>query len=167
VDETRLLWLLNSAPTIDGHVQELVGDDDATLDVIGSLGVEPGPRTQESLRRVRDDLQAVIRGTSDAGVLQQHLSGVTGHPELRDGGLTWQPDFAAADEAAARVVMAWADLTTRLPGRLRACANHECSKFLVDHSRPNTARWCSMAECGNRLKARRHSARRSAEQSAP
>ncbi|WP_425503278.1 CGNR zinc finger domain-containing protein [Psychromicrobium silvestre] len=46
-----------------------------------------------------------------------------------------------------------------MPGRLRPCANLECNKFLIDHSRPNTARWCSMADCGNRLKARRHQAR--------
>jgi hypothetical protein len=27
------------------------------------------------------------------------------------------------------------------------------------HNRPNTARWCSMGDCGNRLRARRHQAR--------
>ncbi|MGO4300955.1 CGNR zinc finger domain-containing protein [Leifsonia sp. RAF41] len=42
---------------------------------------------------------------------------------------------------------------------LGPCANPDCSKFLIDHSRPNSARWCSMAECGNRMKARRHYAR--------
>ena len=31
--------------------------------------------------------------------------------------------------------------------------------FLLDESRSGTARWCSMATCGNRLKARRHNAR--------
>jgi predicted RNA-binding Zn ribbon-like protein len=31
--------------------------------------------------------------------------------------------------------------------------------FLLDASRSGTARWCSMATCGNRLKARRHHAR--------
>jgi predicted RNA-binding Zn ribbon-like protein len=28
--------------------------------------------------------------------------------------------------------------------------------FLIDHSKAGTARWCSMAVCGNRMKARRH-----------
>ena len=41
-------------------------------------------------------------------------------------------------------------------GRLRPCANTECRLFLIDRSKPNTARWCSMAICGNRMKARRH-----------
>ena len=42
------------------------------------------------------------------------------------------------------------------PGRLRPCANDECRLFLIDHSKANAARWCSMAVCGNRMKARRH-----------
>jgi predicted RNA-binding Zn ribbon-like protein len=28
--------------------------------------------------------------------------------------------------------------------------------FLIDHSKASSARWCSMAACGNRMKARRH-----------
>jgi predicted RNA-binding Zn ribbon-like protein len=27
---------------------------------------------------------------------------------------------------------------------------------LIDHSKATSARWCSMAVCGNRMKARRH-----------
>ena len=42
------------------------------------------------------------------------------------------------------------------PGRLRPCANDECRLFLIDRSKAGTARWCSMAVCGNRMKARRH-----------
>jgi predicted RNA-binding Zn ribbon-like protein len=162
MDEDQLLWLLNSAPTIDGRVQELITEDDATAEAIRSLGGDTGPHTLAALRTVRDDLHRVIRGHDDETVLQRHLRGVTGLPRLTDDGITWLPDFSAGNEVPARVVLAWAELTARLPGRIRACSNDECSKFLIDHSRPNTARWCSMAECGNRLKARRHSARRSA-----
>jgi predicted RNA-binding Zn ribbon-like protein len=52
--------------------------------------------------------------------------------------------------------VAWARLREKLPGRLRPCANHECRLFLLDRSRADTARWCSMKVCGNRLKTRRH-----------
>ncbi|NJC55654.1 CGNR zinc finger domain-containing protein [Brevibacterium marinum] len=45
------------------------------------------------------------------------------------------------------------------PGRLRACANTECNLFLIDHSRPGTAKWCSMFTCGNRMKVRAHAQR--------
>jgi predicted RNA-binding Zn ribbon-like protein len=53
-------------------------------------------------------------------------------------------------------VLAWDALARRSPGRLRPCANDECRLFLIDHSKANAARWCSMAVCGNRMKARRH-----------
>ena len=36
-------------------------------------------------------------------------------------------------------------LAKQSPGRLRSCANDECRLFLIDHSKANTARWCSMA----------------------
>jgi predicted RNA-binding Zn ribbon-like protein len=54
------------------------------------------------------------------------------------------------------VVLAWHELARNNPGRLRPCANDECRLFLIDHSKANAARWCSMAVCGNRMKARRH-----------
>ena len=55
-----------------------------------------------------------------------------------------------------RAILAWDALEKDSPGRLRPCANDECTLYLVDRSRNNSARWCSMAGCGNRLKARRH-----------
>ncbi|MGV0807475.1 CGNR zinc finger domain-containing protein [Mycolicibacterium setense] len=38
----------------------------------------------------------------------------------------------------------------------RGRGNPDYRLFLIDRSKPNTARWCSMATCGNRMKARRH-----------
>jgi predicted RNA-binding Zn ribbon-like protein len=38
----------------------------------------------------------------------------------------------------------------------RADSNDECRLFPLDRSKANAARWCSMAVCGNRIKARRH-----------
>jgi predicted RNA-binding Zn ribbon-like protein len=72
---------------------------------------------------------------------------------MRERGIT-----ATRAELAALVDVrsAWDALRIASPGRLRACANSECQLFLIDRSKPNTARWCSMAICGNRMKARRH-----------
>lgn len=63
------------------------------------------------------------------------------------------------DRLPVDAVLAWSTVSARLPGRLRPCANAECELFLVDHSRPGTAKWCSMATCGNRMKARAHAQR--------
>ena len=40
--------------------------------------------------------------------------------------------------------------------RLRRCANEECLWLFLDESKSGTRRWCDMASCGNRAKARRH-----------
>lgn len=40
--------------------------------------------------------------------------------------------------------------------RIRECAGHPCGWIFLDHSRNHSRRWCSMAGCGNRAKARRH-----------
>jgi predicted RNA-binding Zn ribbon-like protein len=40
--------------------------------------------------------------------------------------------------------------------RLKACANDECQWAFYDRSRNHSRHWCSMAECGNRAKARVH-----------
>ena len=44
------------------------------------------------------------------------------------------------------------------PTRVRNCANPDCPFWFLDTTRSGTRRWCSMNVCGNRLKARRHSA---------
>ena len=40
--------------------------------------------------------------------------------------------------------------------RIRVCASPSCSARFYDRSPPGRRRWCSMSECGNRAKARRH-----------
>src|SRR5262245_37580636 len=55
-------------------------------------------------------------------------------------------------------------LSDELHPRVRKCANHPCGWLFVDRSRSRTRRWCAMEGCGNRVKARRHYARRRAEE---
>jgi predicted RNA-binding Zn ribbon-like protein len=43
--------------------------------------------------------------------------------------------------------------------KFRACANPECLWLFLDRSKAGARRWCDMAACGNRAKARRHHAR--------
>ncbi|MBV9566547.1 MAG: ABATE domain-containing protein [Hyphomicrobiales bacterium] len=41
--------------------------------------------------------------------------------------------------------------------RVRQCEDDRgCGAMFLDHSRLNNRRWCSMGDCGNRAKARRH-----------
>lgn len=108
------------------------------------------------LLRARDALQAVVHGSRPASSPAPLLKGVTSHPQLSSAAVTWEIDAPAERRTAVDAVLAWSDLQETMPGRLRPCANPECRRFLLDRSETNRGRWCSMALCGNRMKARRH-----------
>ncbi|WP_327238066.1 CGNR zinc finger domain-containing protein [Streptomyces sp. NBC_01317] len=162
MEESVIVELLNTTPLVDGSTVDLLAEDSAAGAWLAAHGGGTGGEEElAALRAVRRDLQAVVRGQQPAEILNTVLADVGRRPVIDAGGLRW--DLYAPPERAlpARIVLAWAGLSERMPGRLRPCANDECDLFLLDRSRSNTARWCSMATCGNRLKARRHQARRS------
>src|SRR5262249_15016364 len=47
-------------------------------------------------------------------------------------------------------------LTSADLDRVKLCPAADCEWLFLDVSRNGTRRWCSMAECGNRAKARQH-----------
>ncbi|MFH8986292.1 CGNR zinc finger domain-containing protein [Streptomyces varsoviensis] len=159
-DEDLLLSVINSAPVLDGRPTDALAGAGAA-ERVRALGGRGTDAERERLRRVRDALHQLIRGTStDVGDLAALLERARLRPAVTPAGVAWELEAAPDDELAVRTVLAWSRVITELPGRLRACANDECNLFLVDHSRPGTARWCSMAVCGNRMKARTHARKR-------
>jgi predicted RNA-binding Zn ribbon-like protein len=155
-DEGFLLALLNSTPVVDGVPTDDLADPVRArqwLASAGGLGTEAELR---QVRQVRQALQSVVRGEQPPDVLAPALRGVTRVPALTGGQITWTLRVPPERELAVRAILAWDALARHSPGRLRPCANDECQLFLVDHSKANAARWCSMAICGNRMKARRH-----------
>ncbi len=159
-DAELLLALLNSAPVVDGMAQDALQGDGARafaerLDGTGSHD------ELSALRSVRGLLWRLVRQEPvGATELDAPLDGVALIPRATAEGLAWELEGPSDSVLAARAFLAWADVVAHQPGRLRACANTECNLFLLDRSRPGTARWCSMATCGNRMKARAHAARR-------
>lgn len=159
-NEELLLSLLNSAPVIEGAPTDSL--EGATgRDVARSWGGTGSANELARLRRVRQALQTIVRG-DDGGAIGE-LAGILDDavqtPRVTPDGVAWELQVPDDDRLAAGAVLAWSSVITEFPGRLRACANHECTQFLVDHSRPGTAKWCSMAVCGNRMKARTHARR--------
>lgn len=155
-DEGFLLALLNSTPVVDGVPADEFADTARACGWLASVG---GLGTEAELRHVievRQALQAVVRGEQPPDVLAPALQGATCIPAVTDGEITWTLNVPPERELAVRAVLAWDALAKHSPGRLRPCANDECRLFLIDHSKAGTARWCSMAVCGNRMKARRH-----------
>jgi predicted RNA-binding Zn ribbon-like protein len=155
-DESFLLALLNSTPVVDGVPTDDLADAARTRTWLVGAGGRGTDAELRQVRAVRQALQAVVRGQQPPDVLAPALRDVTRVPVITEGGLTWTLSAPADRELAVRAVLAWDALARHSPGRLRPCANDECRLFLIDRSKANAARWCSMAACGNRMKARRH-----------
>jgi len=156
LDEGFLLAVLNSTPVVDGVPSDSLADTARARSWLASVG---GLGTEAELKHVigvRQVLQSVVRGEQPPDVLAPALQGAARVPSVSDGEIIWTLSVPPDRELAVRAVLTWAALAKRSPGRLRPCANGECHLFLIDHSKANTARWCSMAACGNRMKARRH-----------
>lgn len=160
VSSDALLALLNSAPVVRGEVRDELTAPGASRELLALFGAADDDAARHRMRAVRDALQAVGHGQASADALAEFLVDVDRRPVVADDVLGWELDGPVDALPAARAVVAWFETTKALPGRLRPCGNPECTKFLLDRSKPNTGKWCSMAECGNRLKARRHTARR-------
>lgn len=154
-DDAFLLAVLNSTPVIQGTPKDDLGDLSsarAWLVEAGGLGTRGELR---HLRRARAALQGIVRGELPVSALGPMLRGVTYVPQVEDD-IVWRLRVAPERKLALRAILAWEAVVKPSPGRLRACANDECRLFLIDRSTANRARWCSMAVCGNRMKARRH-----------
>lgn len=154
-DDELLLAVLNSTPVSDG----VITDGWADLESARMWSLEAGGLGTQAelthLRRARAALQGIVRGELPRSALGPLLRGVAYVPSVSDE-ITWALRVTPARRLAVRVILAFDALTRDSPGRLRPCANDECRLFLIDRGTGNRARWCSMAVCGNRMKARRH-----------
>jgi predicted RNA-binding Zn ribbon-like protein len=69
-------------------------------------------------------------------------------------------DFSASPvESALLGPVAWSAIELLAAGafeRIKQCPGHDCGWLFFDNSKNNSRRWCDMAVCGNRSKARRH-----------
>ena len=69
----------------------------------------------------------------------------------------WDERAKTFDGILWRVALDAADLlTSALSEKVRECASDTCGWLFIDASKNRSRRWCDMASCGNREKARRH-----------
>jgi predicted RNA-binding Zn ribbon-like protein len=155
-DEEFLLDLLNTTPVVDGEPHDELAQPKPARVWMREHGVPATDAELAALVDVRSAVQGVVRGDQTPAALQRFLEPVTARPAASRDGVSWNLVVDGGPRGAVRAVLAWDALRVSSPGRLRPCANEECRLFLIDRSRPNTARWCSMAICGNRMKARRY-----------
>lgn len=154
--EGTFLDLLNTTPVVRGAVSDALEAPVEAQAWARRHGWSGAHDEIGHLTAARNVLQEVVRGTREPVSLNSFLEGVESVPRVDGARLDWALQAPDGRGPAAEMVLAWARLQETKPGRLRPCANPECRRFLLDRSKPNSARWCSMSECGNRMKARRH-----------
>jgi predicted RNA-binding Zn ribbon-like protein len=121
------------------------------------------------LRAVREQLFAVFRAiASDVSVpavalrrISKALHDCRAKRCLSIQGVdvrwTWRPGVRCSDLLLYPILAAAIDLLTSVSCSLvRQCADEGCGWLFLDRSNARKRRWCSMADCGNRNKAREH-----------
>jgi predicted RNA-binding Zn ribbon-like protein len=70
---------------------------------------------------------------------------------------SWAGDCSCLERPLWQIAYSAADLLASGPlDRVRVCDSETCAWLFLDESRNRSRRWCDMATCGNRAKARRH-----------
>lgn len=147
-----------------------------TPDGVGSwmtgAGLLPaGTTPSESDRERAVELREAIRGLlrSDPGALPalDRIAADVGalvptFTQTSPGGpdVTFEPVALGVRGGMAKIIaiIAADKLTGEWP-RLKVCDNDACQWAFYDHARNHSGRWCSMAVCGNRMKARSYRTR--------
>jgi predicted RNA-binding Zn ribbon-like protein len=124
---------------------------------------------REALRDLIDARDAGGESRPAAGVLDAAAKAAGLTLTFGPDGASWRPTGDGVRAAVGRIL---ADLPLAVASgdwrRLKTCRNDACRWVFYDASRNRSGRWCSMAICGNRMKARAHRARaRRAEAGAP
>jgi predicted RNA-binding Zn ribbon-like protein len=91
---------------------------------------------------------ATLNGAATASGLRMRF-GADGKPRL-------EPEVAGAVGAMGRLVATlYAAMENENWTRLKLCSSQACRWAFYDRSKNHSSRWCTMASCGNREKARR------------
>jgi predicted RNA-binding Zn ribbon-like protein len=101
----------------------------------------------------------------DARVLTHHLAGSSPGLALAASrsSLKWQPQRRASMPEGLLKPIAWSAaglLMGPRVGKVKQCQDERgCGWLFIDESRAQNRRWCSMGDCGNLAKSRRHHSR--------
>lgn len=107
-------------------------------------------------RRVPDNVIQVINALLHKKTGYSHLVR-TGRRYIRQ----FQHVILRPEQLLIPVAEAAADLIAQGDwSRIKKCENPPCTLYFYDTSKNHTRRWCSMAVCGNRMKAQAHYRRR-------
>jgi predicted RNA-binding Zn ribbon-like protein len=139
------------------HPSDTDPGDDADADADGD--VDAGATGGRASGGVIDSQLALISASWAAATARTRLRPVPGGDRGFEPVVGTEPGLLVLD----RVAVATVELLTSVDlGLLRACPLEEggCGWLFLDRSRGHTRRWCVMADCGTKAKARRLNDRR-------
>ena len=123
--------------------------------------ISPSRLTQGDVERVvavREGLRALARGSGELAELNHAAGGVAIELRFAIAGPRMVPGAGSAIDRALALVLSTA-ARAMIDGsweKLKICPGDDCGWAFYDHSRNQSGRWCSMAVCGGRAKARAH-----------
>lgn len=166
---------VGSYPALVGWSQHagIIGQDKARILLAdASRRPEEAKRAYARAIAVREALYRIFSSYSadgspraaDLAILNKVLGAAMSHARLvrsKEGfEWGWDQEDRALDQFLWPIARSAADLlTTPRLHQVRECDDEACGWLFVDTSKNHTRRWCSMSDCGNRAKARRHYAR--------
>ena len=145
-DATAITGLARTAVAREALLRRLITARTALRDVARAVAHEEAPP-----RSAIDEVNRTLAGRERIELVAADDGVRLGHSHVGD----------AVDDLLARI----AEPIVREIGnghddRIRICANDTCRWIFYDESRAGRRRWCDMATCGNRAKAKRHRDRR-------
>lgn len=159
VGEPLSLDLVNTQWVDRGRTYDLFDDLDGVSTWLQEhLLHDPGLTCHAPLRHTRAALRAVLEtpGEESEAALNDVLARGRVRFALHAHAPTREDEAPPAWLTAFHAAMDYLDLLRTRPDRIRRCANPTCVLYFHDTSRNGTRRWCSMAGCGSRTKAKRH-----------
>ncbi|HEV2218769.1 MAG TPA: ABATE domain-containing protein [Candidatus Dormibacteraeota bacterium] len=128
------------------------------------LGSVPGEEDLRHAIALREALRGIVGANSGGAVYPVDvatLNEAASASKLRarfgpDGKARLEPDVSGVTGALGRIVAAaFTAMADDDWSRLKLCSSQTCRWAFFDRSRNHSSRWCTMASCGNRAKARR------------
>jgi len=103
--------------------------------------------------------------SADSELIRERFAGAAVRMRFEPGngsvGLSWSGAEKTLESPLWPIAVSAIELlTSPLRERIRECASERCDWLFLDVSRNRSRRWCDMASCGNRAKARRFQARK-------
>jgi predicted RNA-binding Zn ribbon-like protein len=158
---------VNTVDLQDGP-EELTDPNTLAAWLVAHALMEPGqPASEADLKHaiaVREAIRGLVAANSRGKVYPLDvatLNEAATASRLRarfgaDGKARLEPEAGGVAGAMGRMVAAvYAAMADEDWSRLKLCGSQSCRWAFFDRSRNHSSRWCTMASCGNRQKARR------------